>query len=119
MFENCTKLTSLDLTHLITDYVTDMKYMFHNCTSLETLLVYFNTLNVKYMQNMFSSCISLSSLNIGSFFTANVENLTDMFDKDEGLQLYMDFHTCSNLKASLPEYVTPIDTTQSLILVKD
>ena len=61
------------------------------------------------MQNMFSFCKSLKSLNIGSFFTANVFNLTDMFKDDEGLQLYLDFKTCANLKQSLPDYVTAIN----------
>ena len=91
MFENCYSLTSLDLSHLITDDVTDMKYAFHNCSSLQTLLVSFRTLNVRYMQHLFSDCTSLKTLNIGTFFTANVNNLTDMFENDEGLELYYDF----------------------------
>ena len=109
MFENCGNLTSLDLGHLITDYVTDMSYAFNNCSSLNTLIVKFNTPNTRYMQYMFASCVSLTSLNIGSFFTANVEKLDNIFENDEGLQLYMDFKTCANLRAILPDYVTAND----------
>ena len=58
---------------------------------------------------MFASCISLSSLNIGTFSTENVGDLTNIFDKDEGLVLYMNFKTCANLKEKLPKYVTPIN----------
>ena len=109
MFKNCGKLKSLDLSHLITDEVFDMSYMFYNCSSLETLLVKFNTLNIMYMQYMFASCISLSSLNIGTFSTESAIDLSDMFDKDEGLILYLNFTACANLKEILPEYVTPIN----------
>ena len=89
-----------------------MSYAFYNCSSLNYLEVSnFNTLNVKKMQYMFASCTSLKSLNIGSFFTANVENenLENMFEKDEGLELYMDYKTCANLKQILPTYITTHD----------
>ena len=109
MFENCYELTSLDLNHIITEYTTDMSFMFHNCSGLTSLLVKFNTYKVKYMQNMFSSCVNLATLNIGSFFTANVQNYTDMFKDDVGLELYFDFKTCANLKINLPDYVTPVN----------
>ena len=106
MFENCGKLKSLDLSHIITDDVYDMSYAFNNCSSLETLVVRFRTENVKYMQNMFSNCISLTSLNIGTFFTGSALNFTEMFENDRILVLTMDTKTCANVYHSLPSYVT-------------
>ena len=106
MFENSGKLKSLDLSHLNTDYVSDMSYMFYNCSSLETLLIKFNTVNIIFMEYMFASCISLNSLNIETFSTKNARDLTNIFDKDKGLILYMDFKACTNLIDILPKYVT-------------
>ena len=55
--------------------------------------------------------INLSNPSISENNTepTNVFNLTDMFKDDEGLQLYLDFKTCANLKQSLPDYVTAIN----------
>ena len=48
-----------------------MKNMFKDCESLEILNLNFNTDNVENMENMFSSCLNLSSLNITTF---NIDN---------------------------------------------
>ena len=37
MFDDCTALTTLDLSNWDTSKVTDMRYMFYDCTSLTTI----------------------------------------------------------------------------------
>ena len=66
--------------NLVTDEVTDMSYMFGNCTALESIdLSHFNTSNVTNMEGMFLLCRSLSSLDLSSFNTENVTNMNTMF----------------------------------------
>ena len=80
MFYNCSSLTSLDVTHFNTANVTNMWYMFSRCSALLSLNVTnFNTANVTNMRNMFSSCSSLTSLDVSHFNTANVTNMSYMF----------------------------------------
>ena len=80
MFSNCSSLTSLDVTHFNTANVTNMWYMFSRCSALLSLNVTnFNTANVTNMRNMFSSCSSLTSLDVSHFNTANVTNMSYMF----------------------------------------
>ena len=87
MFTNCTSLTSLDLSSFNTAKVTNMVGMFSSCTSLTSLnLSSFNTSNVTNMFNMFNVCYSLNSLNLSSFNTSNVTNMGQMFYGCENLK---------------------------------
>ena len=80
MFRDCSKLTSLDVTHFNTANVTDMSSMFSNCSSLTSLdVTRFNTAKVTNMRAMFSSCSSLTSLDVTNFNTAKVTNMRYMF----------------------------------------
>ena len=80
MFRDCSKLTSLDVTHFNTANVTDMSSMFSNCSSLTSLDgTRFNTAKVTNMRAMFSSCSSLTSLDVTNFNTAKVTNMRYMF----------------------------------------
>ena len=80
MFYNCSKLTSLDVTHFNTANVTDMMSMFSNCSSLTSLdVTHFNTAKVTNMGNMFSSCSSFTSLDVTHFNTEKVTNMGRMF----------------------------------------
>ena len=73
------------LKYLNTENVTDMSYMFYNCSSLTSIdLSHFDTHNVKNMDYLFGYS-KLSSIDVSSFDTENVENM-------EGL-----FYICSNL----------------------
>ena len=65
--------------NLHTDEVTDMHYAFY-LPGLEKLnLSTFNTANVTDMSGMFAMCVALKELNLGSFNTENVENMSKMF----------------------------------------
>ena len=80
MFNNCSKLTSLDVTNFNTAKVTDMSYMFKGCSALTSLdVTKFDTRNVTTMEGMFSSCLKLPSLDVTNFNTVNVKNMMKMF----------------------------------------
>ena len=80
MFYNCSSLTSLDLSSFNTSNVTTMDHMFHNCSSLTSLdLSSFNTSNVTDMSYMFYNCSSLTSLDLSNFNTSNVTDMSNMF----------------------------------------
>jgi surface protein len=80
MFNNCSSLTSLDLSKFDTSKVTDMNSMFYGCSSLTSLdLSKFDTNNVTYMSSMFYGCSSLTSLDLSKFDTNNVTYMSSMF----------------------------------------
>ena len=86
MFFNCSSLTSLDVTHFNTANVTDMSYMFFSCSSLTSLdVTHFNTANVTNMSHMFYYCSSLTSLDVTHFNTANVTDMSYMFSSCKSL----------------------------------
>ena len=80
MFNNCTSLSSLDVSNFNTSNVTDMNYMFSNCNSLSSLDVSnFDTSKVINMSGMFYSCTGLTSLDTSNFDTRNVTDMVGMF----------------------------------------
>ena len=80
MFGNCSKLPSLDVTNFNTAKVTDMSDMFKGCSALTSLdVTKFDTRNVTNMEGMFSSCSKLTSLDVTNFNTVNVKNMMKMF----------------------------------------
>ena len=86
MFEECSSLTSLDLSSFNTANVINMIGMFSGCSSLTSLdLGGFNTANVTDMAGMFSGCSGLTSLDLSSFKTANVTDMQGVFFGCSGL----------------------------------
>ena len=86
MFYNCSHLTALDLSSFDTSKVTDMHAMFNYCSRLTALdLSSFDTSNVTDMRFMFSGCKSLTSLNVSNWDTSNVTTMSLMFDKCSSL----------------------------------
>ena len=80
MFSNCSSLTSIDVSNFITNNVTNMKQVFYNCSSLTSLDVSnFDTSNVTNMFSMFDGCSKLSSLDLSNFDTSKVINMLGMF----------------------------------------
>ena len=79
-FEDCRNLKSLDLSDWDTSHVTNMYDMFYGCSHLTNLNVsHFNTSHVTNMEGMFSACASLPSLDVSNFDTSSVTNMIDMF----------------------------------------
>ena len=95
MFFNCSSLTSLDVTHFNTAKVTNMNSMFSSCSSLTSLdVTYFNTANVTGMNNMFYSCSALTTI-----------YASDNFVTDKVEYSYNMFYDCTSLKGTTLEYV--------------
>ena len=100
--------------------ITNMSYMFYNCSSLQSLpdISKWNTSNVNNMRSMFNSCFSLQPLpDISKWNTSNVNNMSHMFSSCLHLQSLPDiskwnttnttdmreiFSYCSSLQ-SLPD----------------
>ena len=65
------------------------------------------------MGSMFESCIKLSSLDISTFNTSGCKNFTNMFENDEGLNLYIDSKISSNLMQQIPGFVKVNDISKN------
>ena len=71
---------SCSLANLNTKYVTTMRGMFYDCTSITSLdLSSFDTSSVTNMSNMFMFCTNLTKLNLESFDTSKATNMDYMF----------------------------------------
>ena len=89
MFAYCNNLPSVETAKYInTANVTDMSYMFYNCSSLDYLSLNkigdeyadcFNTSNVTNMESMFEGCSKVRYINMAKFNTAKVTNMKNMF----------------------------------------
>ena len=80
MFNECSGLTSLDLSSFDTSKVTDMGFMFNGCSGLTSLdLSSLDTSNVTDMQQMFCGCSGLTSLDLSPLDTSKVTCMSDMF----------------------------------------
>ena len=87
MFYDCSGLTSLDLSSFSTSKVTKMSFMFEDCSSLTSLdLSSFNTSKVTNMSYMFDGCSGLKSLDLSYFNTSYVTDMRNMFSGCSGLK---------------------------------
>ena len=86
MFYFCQTIEIIDLKDLNTSNVVDMSLMFSGCNSLQSLdLSNFNTEHVTNMEYMFSCCLDLVNLDLSNFNTSNVVNMQRMFENCENL----------------------------------
>ena len=73
-------VSSLDVSTLNTENVTDMSNMFYGCEQLETLDVSnFDVAKVTNFSNMFGACVKLTELDLSSFHTKTNAFFTSMF----------------------------------------
>ena len=76
----CKEKGNIKVKFIFNKLLTSTNHMFSGCSSLQSLnLSSFNTTNVKDMSFMFSGCSSLQSFNLSSFNTSNVEHMKGMF----------------------------------------
>ena len=81
MFENCTKLTSLNLSGWNTSNVTDMSRLFGHDQQLTNLRFDgWNTGSVRLMGHIFEYCTKLTSLDLSGWDTSNVTDMHGLFD---------------------------------------
>ena len=98
MFEDCSSLTSLDLSNFDTSAVPDMGYMFHNCTSLTNLLLgpnFFKTSKITSIN--FSSCSNWTNETVVTSLVTNSYNRVAAGLNTLTLQLH------TNTKAALTD----------------
>lgn len=81
MFQNLTKLISIDMTNLRTSNTTDMSYMFSGDVLLSNIVFgnNFDTSKVTNMNAMFAMNESLNTLDLSNFNTSEVESMGIMF----------------------------------------
>ena len=98
MFDDCSSLTSLNLTSFNTSLVESMEGMFYHCYFLTSLnLSNFNTSLVKYMDFMFCQCLSLTSLDLSNFNISSIINMHFMFENCRNIE-YINFPIFSKVK---------------------
>ena len=101
-FSNVTKIEGLE--YLNTSQVTNMKYMFQGCSSLQSIHAEFlNTSNVTDMTGMFALCSELKSIDVSNFDMSKVTITTGMFSgctKLEKIQCNKDWSAMSNITTS-------------------
>ena len=105
MFNNCSSLTSLDLSTFNTSKVTNIQNLLYGCTSLTSLdLNSFNTINVSRMNDMFCWCPSLTTLDLSNFNTSNVTDMNSMFRDCSSLN-DLDLNNFNTLKVTNMSYM--------------
>ena len=81
MFENCEKLSKVDVGNWNTSQVTNMAHMFQACYALDNLDVSdWNISKVTDMFEMFLACQKLSKIDVSKWDTSQVTNMGLMFD---------------------------------------
>ena len=95
MFENCLILKYLNLENFDTSNVANMSYMFNKCKKLKEIkgMDKFKTTNLKTTYAMFQYCTEIEKINLSSFDTSKVTNMSFMFNKCYKLKEILGLHT--------------------------
>lgn len=114
MFSNCTSLTTVNMDNVDTSNVTNMYSMFYYCKKLTELdLSGFNTSNVTNMYGMFSGCSSLISLNISNFDISDTTNTFCLFENCNNLHtLRLDNCNNTTINAIITSRYFPTNTIE-------
>ena len=80
--------------------------MFSSCSSLTELnLLSFDTSSVENMEGMFKSCDKIKNINLTSFNTEKCNKFDNMFSNcDKDLTVYVKSEHCSNLIEAIKNY---------------
>ena len=83
MFQSCTSLVNLDLSNSDISNVSNMQYLFKDCSKLKEIkgINLINTKKVVNIYGMFQSCSELQYLDLTNLDTSNVTNMEYIFDK--------------------------------------
>ena len=81
IFSECKELECLDLSNFDTSNFASMAYMFNHCHKLKEIkgIDKFKTNKVTSMDTMFNNCTNLQYLDLASFDTSNVAEMSYMF----------------------------------------
>lgn len=108
MFMNCKSLNSIDVSNFNTAKVEDMRYMFYGCSSLQFLdLSNFNTEKVEYIFLMFTDCTNLKAIYASDKFT------TDKITSSNSDNMFRD---CRSLSGDIEYNYKFVDKTYAKII---
>ena len=108
MFMNCKSLNSIDVSNFNTAKVEDMRYMFYGCSSLQFLdLSNFNTEKVEYIFFMFTDCTNLKAIYASDKFTT---------DKISSIDSNAMFRDCKSLSGDIKYNYKFVDKTYAKII---
>ena len=80
IFRNCSALTTIDLSGIKAPLVTDMSWMFYNCSSLTSLnMSEMNASKATNTSNIFNGCSSLEKLNMSGIDFSSMTETGDVF----------------------------------------
>ena len=80
MFAKCKQLKKIDFPKsFVTENVTNMDLMFFGCETLEEINISFDTSKVTNMHGLFQECYLLKNLDLSSFKTDKVIDMSQMF----------------------------------------
>lgn len=85
MFSSCTSLSSVNFGSIDTSKVQNMDNMFYKCSALTSLTIPFNTSAVISMVQMFGGVGVTGTLDLSSFNTSKVTDMTRMFADSTGI----------------------------------
>ena len=105
MFNNCTSLTSLNISSFKTTNAKSMSFMFSNCSSLANISVKIDTSSITTMQSMFESCTNLRYVDLSSFNTNKCNKFTNMFANTTNLTVAVKQSYCINMIREIEDYV--------------
>ena len=89
--------------------MTDMSYMFYNCSSLTSLdLGLFKTKKGNSFNYMFNSCTQLNWLNLSNFYTLSGKQINNIFDGCISLTVFLKKENILNIIDYIPDYVNQI-----------
>ena len=89
MFGNCKSLEYFDLSHFKTSSVENMEYMFLNCNQLTSInFTNIDTSKVKNMAGLFKGCEKLSNIPFSNFKTSSLVNISHIFERSN-IDIYL------------------------------
>jgi len=82
MFQECHEIEYIDLSSFDTSNVNDMSFMFNGCYKLKEIkgIEKFNTSYTNVMKGMFQECHEIEYIDLSSFDTSNVNDMSFMFN---------------------------------------
>ena len=93
---NFEKIISVDFSHFDSSSVTNMKYMFQACESLQSVdFSNFVSSSVTTLNNMFIECTSLQSVDFSNFDTSSITDMGYMFDDCTSLFIKFRYIKCN------------------------
>ena len=87
MFKDIKSLISADLSHLISEKIKNMNYLFLNCENLQYVnFSNFNSKKIESMESTFENCKNLDEIDLSSFETPKLRSLKCTFKKCTNLE---------------------------------